>query len=81
MTYYLMNTAISKDLGEYEREADALQVVRALVDRFVGRPLERRTRFTAAQIRAAIGLAFVLYMTYRLTVALVRSAREAARTT
>ena len=53
----------------------------ALVDRFVGRPLERRTRFTAAQIRAAIGLAFVLYMTYRLTVALVRSAREATRTT
>ena len=50
------------------------------MDRFVGRPLERRTRFTAAQIRAAIGLAFVLYMTYRLTVALVRSAREATRT-
>lgn len=47
-----------------------------VVDRFVGRPLERRTRFTAAQIRAAIGLLLFLYTGYRLTVALVRSARE-----
>jgi len=53
----------------------------ALVDRFVGRPLERRTRFTAAQIRAAVGLVFFVYMGYRLTVALVRSAQQAGRTT
>jgi hypothetical protein len=52
----------------------------AVVDRIVGRPLERRTRFTAAQIRAAVGIAFFAYMAYRLSVALVRSAREAART-
>jgi hypothetical protein len=48
----------------------------AVVDRLVGRPLERRTRFTAAQIRAAVGLALFLYTAYRLTVALARSARE-----
>lgn len=48
----------------------------AAVDRFVGRPLERRTRFSAAQIRAAFGLLFFAYMGYRLTVALVRSVRE-----
>jgi hypothetical protein len=29
-----MNTAIGKDLGEHEREAEALKIVRALVDRF-----------------------------------------------
>jgi hypothetical protein len=52
----------------------------ALVDRFVGRPVERRTRFSASQVRAAVGLVFVAYMAYRLTVALVRSAREAGRT-
>ena len=51
----------------------------AAVDRLVGRPLERRTRFTAAQVRAAVGLAVFLYTAYRLSVALVRSAREAAR--
>ena len=51
-----------------------------VVDRFIGRPLERRTRFTAAQVRAAVGLLFFVYMGYRLTVALVRSAREAGRT-
>ncbi|HSL10559.1 MAG TPA: hypothetical protein VLA82_04510 [Actinomycetota bacterium] len=48
-----------------------------VVDRLVGRPLERRTRFTAAQIRAAVGLVFFVYMGYRLAVALVRSIREA----
>jgi hypothetical protein len=51
-----------------------------VVDRFVGRPLERRTRFTAAQVRAAVGLVFFVYTGYRLTVALVRSARDAGRT-
>lgn len=48
----------------------------AAVERFVGRPLERRTRFSAAQIRAAVGLLFFAYMGYRLTAALVRSVRE-----
>jgi hypothetical protein len=52
-----------------------------VVDRLVGRPIERRTRFTAAQVRAAVGLLFFVYMGYRLTVALVRSVREAGRTT
>jgi hypothetical protein len=34
MTYHLMNAAINKDLGEYEQVAEALNVVRALVNRF-----------------------------------------------
>jgi hypothetical protein len=49
----------------------------AVVDRVVARPVSRRTRFDADQIRAAIGLALVLYTAYRLSVALLRSIREA----
>jgi hypothetical protein len=52
----------------------------AAVDRLLGGPLERRTRFTAAQVRAAVGLAVFLYTASCLSVALMRSAREAART-
>ena len=34
MKYYLLNATINKDLGEYASEDEALQVVRALIDRF-----------------------------------------------
>jgi hypothetical protein len=41
----------------------------------VARPIAKRTRFTEEQVRAAIGLAILLYGAYRLLAPAVKAAR------
>jgi hypothetical protein len=53
----------------------ALTGLRGAAGRAVARPIAKRTRFTEEQVRAAIGLAILLYGFYRLVAPAVRAAR------
>ena len=56
----------------------ALTGWRGMVGRAVARPVARRTRFTEEQIRAAIGLALLLYGVYRLAWPSIKALRGRA---
>ena len=53
----------------------ALTGWRGAAGRAVARPIAKRTRFTEEQVRAAIGLAILLYGAYRLLAPAIRAAR------
>ena len=54
----------------------ALTGWRGRVGRAVAKPVARRTPFTVEQVEAAIGLAMIVYATYRLTRPLVAALRS-----
>jgi hypothetical protein len=53
----------------------ALTGWRGAAGRAVARPIAKRTRFTEEQVRAAIGLAVLVYGLYRLLAPAIRAAR------
>jgi copper oxidase (laccase) domain-containing protein len=53
----------------------ALTGWRGAAGRVVARPIAKRTRFTEEQVRAAIGLAILLYSLYRLLAPAIQTAR------
>ena len=56
----------------------ALTGWRGTIGRAVAKPVARRTRFSVQQVEAAIGLAMLLYATYRLARPLIAAARSSS---
>jgi hypothetical protein len=54
----------------------ALTGWRGRIGRAVAKPVARRTRFSVEQVEAAIGLAMLVYATYRLARPLIAAARS-----
>ena len=56
----------------------ALNGWRGTIGRAVAKPVARRTRFSVQQVEAAIGLAMLIYATYRLARPLIAAARSSS---